>query len=86
MHESRSMQTLSVEEIRGLILARFQHQPRVSISVQMPHSRLAQSSQVVITGVYPHIFCVEERIGDAVQRHAFQYVDVLTRRVEIEGL
>lgn len=86
MQSQKGTQAMSVEEIRGMILAQFQRQPRVCISVQMPHSRLVQSAEVVITGVYPHVFCVEEQLGGAAQRHAFQYTDVLTRRVEIEGL
>lgn len=86
MQKNQQSTALSVEEIRMRILAQQQRDPCVRVSVQMPHSRLVQSVEVVITGVYPHVFCVEERVGGAVRRHSFQYADVLTRRVEVEGL
>lgn len=74
---------LTVDAVREQISAHFHQDPHVRITVQMPHSRLVQEVEVVITGVYPHVFCVEEIVGGSVQRHSFQYTDVLTRRVEI---
>lgn len=86
MQERRTAAGVTVESVRAQIAAQYHANPRVRISVQMPHSRLVQAAEVTITGVYPHVFCVEEIVGGAVQRHSFQYADVLTRRVEIEGL
>lgn len=86
MQKNQQIPAMSVEEIRLRLLERLHSDPHVCISVQMPHSRLVQSVEVVITGVYPHVFCVEERVGGAVRRHSFQYADLLTRRVEIDGL
>lgn len=76
----------TVESVRGQIRQLWQSNPRVRISVQIPHTKVVQDSEVLITGVHPHVFCVEESVGGTVQRHAFQYTDVLTRRVAIEGV
>lgn len=76
----------TVDAIREQIHQLYQSSPRVHITVQMPHTKVVQDAEVTITGVYPHVFCVEESMGVAPQRHAFQYTDVLTGRVGVEGL
>ena len=73
----------TVDAIRERIHQLYQSSPRVHITVQMPHTKVVQDAEVTITGVYPHVFCVEEPVGGTMQRHTFQYVDVLTRRVGI---
>ena len=77
---------LTLEVIRTRLRERYERAPQVRITVQMPHTKVVQDASVTITGVYPHVFCVEEIVGGTMQRHAFQYADVLTRRVEVEGL
>ena len=47
------------------------------------HSKVVQDADVTITGVYPHVFCVEEWVGGTRQRHTFQYADVMTQRIAI---
>lgn len=86
MQKKQQSSELTLEDIRLRILARRNNDPHVRISMQMPHSRLVESAEVVITGVYPRVFCVEEKVGGAVRRHSFQYADVLTRRVEISDI
>ncbi len=86
MQENRLLPGATVEDVKEQIRTQYRTNPRIRISVQMPHSRLVQSAEAVITGVYPHVFCVEEKVGSVKQRHSFQYADVLTRRVEIESL
>ncbi len=76
----------SVESIRERIRALYEVDPHVRITVQIPHQKVVQEAAVTITGVYPHVFCVEEPVGGTMQRHTFQYADVLTQRVGIVGM
>lgn len=76
----------SVESVREQIRTLYRHSPRIRISAAAAHSKVVQDSEVTITGVYPHVFCVEELIGGTPQRHTFQYVDVITRRITISGV
>ena len=83
MQQSKAIPMPTVREIRDQIRCQYEQNPRVRLSVQIPHTKVVQDTEVVITGVYAHVFCVEEKMAGTVQRHAFQYTDVLTRRVEI---
>jgi len=38
---------------------------------------------VVIKGVYPHIFQIEERSSGSTKCHTLQYTDVLLHHIEI---
>ena len=75
-----------MESVREQIRRQFEKNPRVRLRVQIPHTKVVQDAEAVITGVYAHVFCVEEPVGGSAQRHAFQYTDVLTRRVEITAV
>ena len=86
MHEARTASTASVESIRERIRQLYRSNPQVHITVQMPHTKIPQSSTATITGVYPHVFCLEDQVGGVCQRHSFQYTDVLTHRVTIAEL
>ena len=76
----------SVEAIRERIRTLYRTSPRIRISAAAAHSKVVQDSEVTITGVYPHVFCVEELIGGTPQRHTFQYADIITRRIMISGM
>ena len=76
----------SVESVREQIRTLYRNNPRIRISAAAAHSKVVQDSEVTITGVYPHVFCVEELIGGTPQRHTFQYVDLITRRITISGM
>lgn len=86
MHESRMTSTASADSIRERIHRLYKDNPLVHITVQIPHTKITQSSTATIIGVYPHVFCMEEHIGGVCQRHSFQYTDVLTQRVTIAEL
>lgn len=83
MQQSKTASAPGVDLIREQIRAMYEVNPHVRITVQIPHSKVVQDADVTITGVYPHVFCVEELVGGTPQRHTFQYADVITRRVEI---
>ena len=76
----------SLDTVREQIRMLYQTSPHIRITTAAAHSKVVQDSEVTITGVYPHVFCVEEKIGGVPQRHTFQYVDVITRRITISDL
>ncbi|MGN0793753.1 MAG: Veg family protein [Aristaeellaceae bacterium] len=83
MAQLRSAPGPSLETVREHIRNLYETSPRIRITVAMPHSKVVQDSDVTITGVYPHVFCVEECAGGVQHRYAFQYADVITQRVRI---
>lgn len=58
--------------------------PNIHINVTMSSPRInLKNEPVVIKGVYPHIFQIEEQSTGTSKRHTLQYTDVLMHRVEI---
>lgn len=73
-----------LEQIRRRISERYQSDPnsRVNVSLRQPRLHL-NDVPVRITGVYRHIFQVEEDSSGQPKRHALQYADVLTHDIEL---
>lgn len=86
MAHPQSAPGMTLETVRAQIRTLYENSPRIRITVAIPHSKVVQDANVTITGVYPHVFCVEELVGGTPQRHTFQYTDVLTQRVGISSL
>lgn len=77
----------SVQQIRARILARCQHDPRIHINVSIPQPKLRLSNvPVEITGVYAHLFQIEETTSGQAKRHTLPYTDVLLHNIEILDL
>lgn len=78
---------MSVEEIRSRIQALYKTAPEIHADVNIKNPRICLVNEpVVITGVYQHIFRIEERTGEAPKCHTLQYTDVLTGRIHIPEL
>lgn len=76
-----------LEQIRRRISERYRSDPNIRINVSLRQPRLHLSDvPVKITGVYRHIFQVEEDSSGQPKRHALQYADVLTHDIEILDL
>ena len=58
---------------------------RTNVSLRQPKLRLS-NVPVKITGVYRHIFQIEEVSSGPPKRHALQYTDVLTHDIELLDL
>ena len=73
-----------LEQIRRRISERYRSDPyiRINVSLRQPKLRLS-NVPVKITGVYRHIFQVEESSSGQLKRHALQYADVLTHNIEL---
>ena len=75
-----------LQQIRQRISERYLSDPTIRINVSLRQPRLHLNNvPVKITGVYRHIFQVEEVSGPP-KRHALQYTDVLTHDIELLDL
>ena len=76
-----------IQRIRQRIRERYQSNPqiRINVSITKPKLQLNYVS-VKITGVYAHIFQIEETSSGQAKRHTLQYTDVLTHNIEILDL
>ena len=73
-----------LEQIRQRILERYRSNPSIRIKVSLRRPKLHLNDvPVKITGVYRHIFQVEEDSSGQPKRHALQYADVLTHDIEL---
>lgn len=76
-----------IQQIRQRILERYQREPKIRINVSMVKPKLQLNYvPVTITGVYAHIFQIEENSSGQAKRHTLQYTDVLTHNIEILDL
>lgn len=76
-----------LEQIRRRISERYRSDPNIRINVSLRQPRLHLNNvPVKITGVYRHIFQVEEVSSGPPKRHALQYTDVLTHDIELLDL
>ena len=76
-----------LQQIRQRISERYLSDPnsRINVSLRQPRLHL-NNVPVKITGVYRHIFQVEEVSPGPPKRHALQYTDVLTHDIELLDL
>lgn len=73
-----------LQQIRQHISERYRSNPNIRINVSLRQPRLHLNNvPVKITGVYRHIFQVEEDSSGQPKRHALQYADVLTHDIEL---
>ena len=76
-----------LQQIRQRISERYLSDPNIRINVSLRQPRLHMNNvPVKITGVYRHIFQVEEVPPGPPKRHALQYTDVLTHDIELLDL
>jgi len=57
----------------------------INVSITSPKVQL-HNQPAKITDVYPSIFRVEENSGGVIKHHTIQYVDIITKNVEIMEL
>lgn len=74
----------SLDGIKLKIRTLYQTDPHIRINVALTKPKIfLQNEQVLIKGVYPHIFQIEEKSGGSPKTHTLQYGDVLTGHIEI---
>lgn len=74
----------NLQQIRQRILERYRSDPKILINVSIAQPKLHLSNvPVEITGVYAHIFQIEENFSGQAKRHTLSYTDVLTHNIEL---
>ncbi len=77
----------SLDNIRAKIKRLYETNPNIHMNVSMVNPRVTLKDEpVVIKGVYPHIFQIEEHSGGTPKSYIIQYADVLTGHIEISEL
>lgn len=73
-----------LQQIRQRILERYHSNPIIHINVSLHQPKLKLNNvSVKITGVYRHIFQIEEIASGSTKRHTLQYTDVLLHNIEL---
>lgn len=76
-----------IERIKARIDTLFKENERIHITVTTSRPRIyLKDFPVVIKGVYPHVFRVEEIGVENPHCYTFQYTDLLTNDVKISEL
>ena len=74
----------SIDIIKNGIRMLYKTNPNIHVNVSLATPKLNLRNQsVLIKGVYPHVFQIEERGAEHLVCHTLQYVDVLTKNIEI---
>lgn len=77
----------SLDEIRVKIQKLYQINPKIRINVTLTRPKIdLKNEQVTITGVYPHIFQIEDKTGGITKNYTLQYSDILIGHIEILNL
>ena len=77
----------NLQQIRQRISERYRRDPNIRVNVSLRQPKLHLNDvPAKITGVYRHIFQVEETSSGQPKRHALQYADVLTHNIELLDL
>lgn len=72
--------TLIKQQVRSL----YETDPHIHINVYIPRLKPnIKNAEVVITGIYPNLFRIEQGSGSERRRYTVQYTEVLTKQVEI---
>lgn len=74
----------ALDIVKSKIIKLYKTNPNIHINVSMTNPRVNLSNEpVVIKGVYPHIFQIEERSSSSPKCHTLQYNDILLHYIEI---
>lgn len=77
----------TMEIIKNKIGELYKTNPNIHINVSMIHPKIQlQNEEVVIKGVYSHIFQIEEYSTGSPKSYTLQYSDVLIKHIEIAEL
>ncbi len=79
------MQTIEI--IKARIQSLYRQDPHVHLDVSLSSPKLVlKNTPATITGVYRHIFQIEEHTSGKAQRHTLQYTDLVTGQIVIREL
>lgn len=76
--------TTPLDNIREKIKKLASSDPIIHINASLQSPRLTlKNAEAKITGIYKHLFLIEESSTGRIRRHTLQYTDILTNQVEI---
>ena len=74
----------ALDAIKARIRDLYQTNPAIHINVSITKPKIQlRNEPVIIKGVYPHIFQIEEQSSGLPKMHTLQYADVLMHRIDI---
>ena len=77
----------SLDIIKSKIQRLYKTNPNIHINVAITSPKVnLKNEPVVIKGVYPHIFQIEEKSSGSLKTHTLQYTEVLLHHIEIVEL
>ncbi len=77
----------SIDIIKSKIKSLYETNPSIHVNVSLNTPKISfKNKPVLLIGVYPHVFRIEDRSGGRAELHTLQYVDVLTKNIEIVEL
>ena len=77
----------SIDIIKSKIKSLYETNPSIHVNVSLNTPKInLHNKAVVLVCVYPHVFRIEDRSGGRAEQYTLQYVDVLTKNIEIVAL
>ncbi len=77
----------SIDIIKSKIKSLYETNPSIHVNVSLNTPKISlKNKPVLLIGVYPHVFRIEDRSSGRAEQHTLQYVDVLTKNIEIVEL
>ena len=74
----------SLDIIKAKIQKLYKTNPNIHINIAITSPKVnLKNEPVVIKGVYPHIFQIEERSSGSPKTHTHQYTEVLLHHIDI---
>ncbi len=74
----------SIDTVKARIGELYRQAPHIHLDVTLASPKLhLKNAPATITGVYRHIFQIEEASSGSVQRHTLPYTDLLTGQIVI---
>ncbi len=76
-----------IEYIREHLRRLLRECPTVHMDVTLKSPKLSlQNAEATLTGVYPHLFQIEECVNGIAKRHTISYRDVIVKNIVIHEL
>ena len=77
----------SIDIIKSKIKSLYETNPSIHVNVSLNTPKISfKNKPVLLIGVYPHVFRIEDRSGQRADQYTLQYVDILTKNIEIMEL
>lgn len=75
---------LTLNDIKKRVDELYKTNPNIHMNVDIKSPKVyVVGEPVTITGVYPHIFQIEENYSGMPRRHCIQYNELYTKNIEI---